>query len=345
MYSALLEKVIVGLTGGPALERKMREAQTYESFLMVLTESDVPKEIEDAIQAEVSQMNMKDSLAEMERLQAILDTPDALTADDYPVDSVKYHFLKWHIKQLNAEEREKAKAAGKEPPAKMDLEQAKKLRFTSDYGVMKGPTDYTPRPMPKELIYAMGNLKLGEDTLIFNMGAAIDCPSRKMGMCQVCTGGGKCYALKTELYHKDDKGSAIRARRLQGKQWDKFSVEEIARQMTEIIEKHGIKYVRLNESGDFRHQDDVNKASQLADLLKGKAVVYMYTARRDLDYSNISDNLVVNGSGFMVDNEFKFVPAREFGNIQPDDNVCSGNCPTCDWCKVKRGKTVLIKQH
>jgi hypothetical protein len=32
--------------------------------------------------------------------------------------------------------------------------------------------------------------------------------------------------------------------------------------------------------------------------------VYTYTARKDLNYENISDNLVVNGSGFMVSNNF-----------------------------------------
>ena len=43
--------------------------------------------------------------------------------------------------------------------------------------------------------YTIGNKKIGNDTLIFNMGSATDCPSKKLGLCRHCD---KCYALKAE---------------------------------------------------------------------------------------------------------------------------------------------------
>lgn len=47
-----------------------------------------------------------------------------------------------------------------------------------------------------------GNLKIGKDTLIFNMGSAEDCPSLKNGYCKV---GHRCYALKDEKIYPDCK--------------------------------------------------------------------------------------------------------------------------------------------
>jgi len=47
--------------------------------------------------------------------------------------------------------------------------------------------------------FKRGNKKLGKDTLIFNMTSATNCPSKRLGLCQLkgrCE--SKCYALRAE---------------------------------------------------------------------------------------------------------------------------------------------------
>lgn len=66
------------------------------------------------------------------------------------------------------------------------------------------------------------------------------------------------------------------------------------------------------------------------------AVLYTYTARPDLDYTRRSENLVINGSGFMVDNEYKVVKAI----TGKGDAVCRASCLGCMFCKEKGGRVI-----
>ena len=55
-------------------------------------------------------------------------------------------------------------------------------------------------------------------------------------------------------------------------------------------------YMRFSGDGDFKSQADIDKMSDIADVLAlANIKVYGYTTREDLDYSNISDNMTVNG--------------------------------------------------
>jgi len=62
------------------------------------------------------------------------------------------------------------------------------------------------------------------------------------------------------------------------------------------LNKFAYNKLRFSESGDFRTQKDVDKASAIADLLD--VPVWTYTARRDLDFTNLPANFTVNGSGY-----------------------------------------------
>ena len=110
---------------------------------------------------------------------------------------------------------------------------------------------------------------------------------------------------------------------------------------TDKITVRELKFVRFSEDGDFRNQEDVDKLSEIAEGLKGQLVVYGYTSRKDLDFSKVSDNLIINGSGFMVHNEFKAVDTVPQGA----PFVCGGNCRGCNLCKEKRGIRILVKMH
>jgi hypothetical protein len=189
------------------------------------------------------------------------------------------------------------------------------------------------------VVCSKGNLKVGKDTLIMNITSATDCMSRKLGTCQVPLNA--CYALKAEKQYKQ----VLPYRRRQEGKWDALSAEEIAEDLKLIASrarKVPVHFVRMQESGDFRHMGDVVKMSRIADLLKGHLRVYTYTARKDLFQTPIrtSDNLVINGSGFMVDNNFKVVNEDQLQPGAKCRGIKGGGCFGCLLCKARGGKVI-----
>ena len=181
-----------------------------------------------------------------------------------------------------------------------------------------------------------GNHKIGTDTLILNMCSATDCPSRKLGYCKL---GKRCYALKAERLYPQ----CLPFRRMQEQQWDSLTVQFMADCISETVRRARgvpVTHLRFSEAGDFRTQEDVDRMSVLADLLDGTVVVYGYTARKDLDFSRIHSNMVVNGSSFMASNEFRAVPEYTGENIR-----CKMNCRICSLCTEGRGRVIEVKYH
>jgi len=185
-----------------------------------------------------------------------------------------------------------------------------------------------------------GNRKLPTTTAIFNICSATDCPSKALGLCQVINAGHRCYALRDEQFYTGPLGY----RRRQEKLWDSLTAEEFAVQFIALVQarRTTTKALRLNEAGDFRTQADVDKASEIARHLSAYGiVVYAYTARRDLDFSGVHSNLVVNGSGFKVHGEFRFV--RDRSEIPAGYGLCRGSCKTCARCT--RGSLTCVLPH
>lgn len=176
-----------------------------------------------------------------------------------------------------------------------------------------------------------GNLKIGNDTLIFNMCSATDCPSRRLGLCKI---PDRCYAMKAERCYPQ----VLPYRRRQEELWLHSSSDELFKYIEPMLSKR-IKYFRFSEAGDFRTQDDINKMSALADKLAEKGVIsYGYTARNDLDFSVVGSNLCINGSSFRVHNSFT-------ATDNPNGLVCRGNCRECVWCKTKKGLDIKVRIH
>ena len=188
------------------------------------------------------------------------------------------------------------------------------------------------------MLVSRGNSKpcIGRDTLILNITSAWDCESQKLGLCKIPV--HKCYARRCEIF----RPNVLAYRRKQTTQWDGMSPDEltagILAKAKRIRSGPSIKYLRISESGDLRNQADVFKLSRIAHALGRKGIkTYVYTARSDLDFSRVSRYLTVNGSGFMVHNEYRAVkglPAKE--------TVCP-NKAKCKLCKVRGGVTVLTK--
>lgn len=182
-----------------------------------------------------------------------------------------------------------------------------------------------------------GNKKLPTTTGIFNICSAHDCPSKARGLCQVINAGHRCYALRDEQMYP----AVLPYRRRQEHVWDSLTAKGFVAEFLAIVGRRRLPTtaLRLNESGDFRDQADVDKAEQIAALLKPHGVkVYCYTARSDLDFSRV-ETMVVNGSGFKVHGEFRFV--RSEADVPEGFKVCGGSCKTCTRCQHGRETAVL----
>ena len=189
-----------------------------------------------------------------------------------------------------------------------------------------------------------GNRKVGFDTLIFNMGPAYNCPSEKLGLCKVAD---KCYAKKAENQYWITAGHK---RHEQEKYWLSVTAEQFVTELVDIVKKAHIpiKYLRFNESGDFHTQDCVDKLVKIAKLSAislPKLVIYTYTARSDLDFTEAlkQPNLVINGSGFMLDNNFSIAKTNK--ELKSGDRICGGDCSICSYCKVKQHNIIKVKIH
>ena len=175
-------------------------------------------------------------------------------------------------------------------------------------------------------------MKIGKDTLIFNMCSAHDCPSKKRGLCQL-PDTKYCYAFGAEVRYK----TVLEYRRRQEQAWDNLSATEIADEIKGIIKRSRktVTYCRWNESGDFRNVKDIIKLYSIAKQVPSLKF-YGYTARKDLlnrktVTSKLPSNVVINGSGFMWHNEFKAC------DTITSKYLCKGDCRKCNLCKNNSG--------
>lgn len=194
-----------------------------------------------------------------------------------------------------------------------------------------------------ELRLTFGNKKLPTSTAIFNMTTAHDCPSLKLGLCQMPRPTSKCYAMGPEWFSKD----VCAHRNRQMEYWSSVTAREFVRDfLAQVTRRNGtlkVDKLRFNEAGDFRGQADVRKTENIARILKAYGVTtYLFTARKDLDFSKI-EHLIVNGSNFRPyrgGNIFRAVP--EASGKHP---VCPGSCKTCTRCSRNHGGIVEVVYH
>lgn len=189
--------------------------------------------------------------------------------------------------------------------------------------------------------FVFGNKKLPKTTAVLNICAAHICPSRLLGLCQLRDPDKECYALAEERRYRN---TCLTSRMKMNEYWDRNSAWQIAQDLIALNEtkRTKIKTLRINECGDFRHQADVEKAEMIARFLDDKDIrCYCYTARKDLDYSDV-ELLTVNGSGWMANNMFKIL--YEEGDFEYD-YLCPGDCRVCRRCIMKGGTIIAVKKH
>ena len=189
--------------------------------------------------------------------------------------------------------------------------------------------------------FSFGNKKIPETTGIFNFTPAADCPSRKLGL---CGHADICYARKAELPHRP---AVLPFRRRQAEYWKGATPSDFVADFlvcARIVERKSgrkVDTLRFSEAGDFPSQKDVDKFVKVATMLKRRGFsVYGYTARRDLDFSKLMKAAVVQGSGFMLSNNFKVVDSPSGKH-----KVCAGDCSICSLCRTAGKKVVEVVKH
>ena len=198
-----------------------------------------------------------------------------------------------------------------------------------------------------QTIIKTSNMKVGEDTLIYNMGSAKYCPNRK-----TCPYGkdGSCYGDKSERLYPNCLPYKLR----QKEYWNNTDKFVIAMDFLSITSTNPqIRFIRFNETGDMETKEDFIKLNYIADFFKPYGIkVYTYTHSHKLiktlkdsgDYNKYkSDNLVLNGSDVMIDNNFKVV-SKDY-KPKPTEKQCAMKCLNCNLCKTANKQTILVVIH
>mgnify|MGYP007116955311 FL=1 len=116
-----------------------------------------------------------------------------------------------------------------------------------------------------------GNNKVSDNTGIFNMNSATDCPNAdtsednqsSTGVCQVPW--NSCYAHKSENVYSD----ALKKRRLQEYLWDCVSPEGFAEALLNVKSGKLSAFTNLgvSGSGDFGHNGTIQAGDKIAEIV------------------------------------------------------------------------------
>jgi hypothetical protein len=211
---------------------------------------------------------------------------------------------------------------------------------------------------------SFGNNKVAKNTGIFNMNSATDCPNADsseenqsdVGVCQVPW--EMCYAHKSENIFNN----ALPKRRRQEYLWDSMDADTFAAALLRVKERKrsAFDYLRVSESGDFRHNGDIMAWERIAELVDPHITVYTYSASHKLTAWDNVEYMTVNQSNDLADyghRRFIAVPAE---NELPEDTVwCAFDyadqngaekderpkCGECTLCIEKDAGDVAIPLH
>lgn len=192
-------------------------------------------------------------------------------------------------------------------------------------------------------VFSYGNRKLPKETLIVNITSATNCPSEKLGFCRC---NAVCYAKKCERIYKAyrHKNDLIESYMYF---WDDKELKEML--LYYILNAPvKIKYVRLNEAGDFPNQQSVNRWSEIGRWLYKVFGIktYCYTCREDLNFQDV--NFIVNSSSPNLCGHrwFFCVNKTQFENLPSNSITCKGDCRKCKLCYDSKYRGVIYcKQH
>ena len=179
-----------------------------------------------------------------------------------------------------------------------------------------------------------GNRKLPETTVIWNCGAARDCPSRDLGLCQA---GKHCFARNSERY----QNWSLSFRRRQHQIMRTVPAETIAEGILNRCKgrKTTVKLFRFGQSGDPLDQKDITTLTVICKVLSDNGIgCYGFTARTDLDLIpllKVASVCVSNDKyGWLKKGANRF---RIVAHPTGKNHVCPKDCTICDACSRLKG--------
>ena len=190
---------------------------------------------------------------------------------------------------------------------------------------------------------AFGNKKLPKTTAIYNIGTWFLCPGRLEGFCELST---QCYAKCREVM-----GSVIKSRLNNYYFWRSNDAETIASFIVysikaEQLKGNNINLLRFNEVGELEDETDLKKMVDVSNIVYALTGVksYTYSHNRQLNFNIDRPNLVICGSGFMVDNMFTVVTPENYKEYVDAHNCieCPQKCEACgSICARKLGVEIV----
>lgn len=190
-----------------------------------------------------------------------------------------------------------------------------------------------------------GNKKVPKTTAIMNTTSWFLCPGRLQGFCELHE---VCYDKCREVM-----GSVNKSRLNHDLWWRSNDADTISQFCIYSIKAESLKHpeapinlVRFQEVGDFRNQEDLIKMRDISNNIYDALGInsYTYSHNRYLDYSIDRPHLTINGSGFMIDNQFTVVSPSEYKRYVESHNCfqCPQKCEMCNSiCSQKLGIEVV----
>ena len=190
---------------------------------------------------------------------------------------------------------------------------------------------------------AFGNKKLPKTTAIYNIGTWFLCEGRLKGFCELHE---VCYAKCREIM-----GNTIRSRLNNYYFWKTNDARTIASFIVYSIKAESMKgdkinLLRFNEVGEFENQEDLVKMRDISNIVYEQTGVksYTYTHNRNLDFNIDRPHLTINGSGFIIDNQFTVISPSEYKRYVENHNCfeCPQKCEMCNSiCSQKLGIEIV----
>ena len=187
----------------------------------------------------------------------------------------------------------------------------------AEYFLLEEDVDWETIESDPENLFTVGNSKVGQDTIIFNLQPARFCPSLEGGHCKIVKpidGQYKiaCYAYQDERQYRAVLQGHLRQMRF----WDTHTAEEIFEKLRDFyikekgsamvypvtmdkkdpkkgeygqkdvkgharirdkVKSKKLKYIRFNESGDLKDVQDAEKMDEVAKLAKENLNLISYT--------------------------------------------------------------------
>lgn len=198
--------------------------------------------------------------------------------------------------------------------------------------------------------HKIGNLKIGDDTIILNVNHALNCFSSKMGYCENCN---CCYAKKSSNNYKNSCLYGLASEIC----FNKLSLEQIIKAIEKTVKKNNIRFIRFNEAGDFKSFEQFLKANEVAKYFfeTYDIVTYTYTHNKELLYHKeaIKNSYIVMNWSIKAGEGFKSAITCNNPSDLPKYLsepkkyiICKGKCHNCSYCKDKDDlRTVVFINH